>query len=110
MGITPPDYAAGVMQDVHWSEGSFGYFPTYTLGNLYGAQFFAAAQHQLGDLEEAFARGEFAPFLAWLRTNIHSQGRRLPAVELVKQVTGQEPSPAALLEYLNQKYAPIYGF
>ena len=110
LGITPPDYAAGVMQDVHWSEGSFGYFPTYTLGNLYGAQFFAAAQHQLGDLEEAFARGEFAPFLAWLRTNIHSQGRRLPAVELVKQVTGQEPSPAALLEYLNQKYAPIYGF
>ena len=110
LGLTPPDYTSGLMQDVHWSQGSFGYFPTYTLGNLYGAQFFAAARRELGDLETDFARGDFAPFLTWLREKIHSQGRCLPARELVTQVSGSEPSSEPLLQYLNQKYAAIYGF
>ena len=76
LGLTPPNYSQGVMQDVHWSAGHLGYFPTYTLGNLYAAQFFARAAKDLGDLEASFARGDFGPLLNWLREKIHSQGNR----------------------------------
>jgi carboxypeptidase Taq len=107
--LTPPDDRDGVMQDVHWSAGLFGYFPTYTLGNMYAAQFWAAAATDLGDLEGMFAQGEFAPFLAWLREHIHSQGGRYRPRDLVRQVTGQEREARFLVEYLTNKFKDLYG-
>lgn len=109
LGITPPDDASGVLQDVHWSAGLIGYFPTYALGNLYASQFFEQAQQDLGDLEGEFARGEFAPLLEWLRTHIHQYGQRYTAAELVQQVTGRELDSAPLLRHLRGKFGGLYG-
>ncbi|MBW1992038.1 MAG: carboxypeptidase M32 [Deltaproteobacteria bacterium] len=104
LGLTPPDFSQGVMQDVHWSAGHVGYFPTYALGNLYAAQFFAQAAADLGDLSGRFARGEFAPLLQWLREKIHSQGSRFRPRDLVQRVTGRELSAEPFLQYLRQKF------
>ncbi len=108
-GLTPPDDAHGCLQDIHWSAGLFGYFPTYALGNMYAAQFFEAAQRDLGDLSALFARGEFRPLLDWLRKNIHSRGKQLRAGQLVQRVTGQPLSHRALLAHLHNKCDPLYG-
>ncbi len=108
LGLKPPCHAKGVMQDVHWSGGMFGYFPTYTLGNIYAAQFFAAAQRELGDLDDMFARGEFALLLHWLRREIHSRGKTLFARDLVRRVTGQEPDSSFLVEHLAARCERIY--
>jgi carboxypeptidase Taq len=109
LGVTVPDDTRGVLQDIHWSGGSLGYFPTYTLGNLYAAQFFEQARKDLGDLDAQFARGQFTPLLGWLRTNIHSQGKRHTPPELVKRVTGNSLSAEALLNHLRRKANEIYG-
>lgn len=109
LGMTPPDYAQGVMQDVHWSSGSIGYFPTYTLGNLYAAQFFAKAHQEIPALDDCIEAGEFGPLLHWLRTRIHSQGCRYLPRELVKEVTGEDLTASYALEYLNRKYEALYG-
>lgn len=109
LGIRPPTDADGVLQDIHWSAGLIGYFPTYSLGNLYAAQLFAAADTELGGLHDQFARGEFAPLLEWLRTNIHQAGQCYPAAELVQCVTGKSLSHEALIAQLNSKLAPLYG-
>jgi carboxypeptidase Taq len=108
LGIQSPTDADGVLQDVHWSSGAFGYFPTYSLGNLYAAQFFEQAQKDLGDLQSLFRRGEFKPLREWLRTNIHSQGRRYPAAELARRVTGSPLSHDALMRHLRGKFGPLY--
>lgn len=108
LGVTPPDYATGVMQDVHWSSGSIGYFPTYTLGNLNAAQFFRKAEDDLGDLGALFERGEFRELLQWLRKNIHSQGSRYMPRDLVRTVTGEELNPHYLIDYLERKYVEVY--
>ncbi len=104
LGLTPPDFSLGVMQDVHWSGGHLGYFPTYTLGNLYAAQFFAQARTELGDLGEMFARGDFAPLLGWLRGKIHSRGSLYRPRDLVRAVTGKELDAQYLLTYLKGKF------
>ena len=109
LGLTPPDHRDGVLQDVHWSAGLFGYFPTYTLGNIYAAQFFARAAEEVGGLDERFARGEFSPFLQWLRDNIHSQGSRYRPRDLVQRVTGEELNSRFLQDYLNSKFKDLYG-
>src|SRR5207245_878680 len=109
LGMTPPDDAKGCLQDVHWSGGAIGYFPTYTLGNLYAAQFFEQARKDLGDMDAQFARGDFAPLLGWLRKNIHSEGKRFTARQLVKRITGQELSAEPLLRHLRSKAAELYG-
>ncbi len=109
LGLTPPDAARGVLQDIHWSGGALGYFPTYTLGNLYAAQLFEAARADLGDLDAGFARGEFAPLLGWLRDKVHRHGRRYPAAELVERATGKPPSAEPLLRHLRAKAADVYG-
>jgi carboxypeptidase Taq len=109
LGITPPDDARGCLQDIHWSMGMFGYFPTYALGNLYAAQFFAAARRALPDLDEQVARGELRPLLDWLRENIHRHGKRYRATELVQRVTGSELTHQPFIEYLNRKFRPLYG-
>jgi carboxypeptidase Taq len=107
LGLTPPDHASGVMQDVHWSGGHLGYFPTYTLGNLYAAQFFAKATRDLGDLSENFAGGNFAPLLQWLREKIHQQGKRYRPRELVRAVTGEDLNPEYLIKYLTKKFGEL---
>jgi carboxypeptidase Taq len=109
LGIVPESDAEGCLQDVHWSAGLFGYFPTYTLGNIYGAQFFARARDELGDLDEPFARGEFGALLGWLRNRIHRHGHRYRSSELVWRVTGSAPDPQPLLRALESKYGALYG-
>jgi carboxypeptidase Taq len=108
LGLTPPNHAQGVMQDVHWSGGHFGYFPTYTLGNIYAAQFFARAERDLGAQAENFSRGDFAPLLEWLRHQIHSQGKRYRPRELVQAVTGEDLNPEYLINYLTKKFGELY--
>ncbi len=109
LGITPPNDADGVMQDIHWSAGLIGYFATYSLGNLYSAQFFEQADKDLGGLEAQFARGEFKPLREWLREKIHLPGQRYTAAELVQRVTGKPLSSGPLMAHLRQKLGPLYG-
>lgn len=108
-GITPANDAQGCLQDVHWSAGLIGYFPTYTLGNLYSAQFFDKARADLGNLDDSFAKGDFSGLLGWLRENIHQHGSRYRPEKLVARVTGQPLSHKPLIEYLNAKYGALYG-
>ncbi len=108
LGVTPPNDAQGCLQDIHWSGGAIGYFPTYTLGNLYSAQFFEKARLDLGDLDAQFSRGEFTPLLGWLRENIHRHGKRYCPRDLVKKVTGSDLSAEPLLRHLRKK-AEVYG-
>jgi carboxypeptidase Taq len=109
-GIKPPNDAKGCLQDVHWSGGLIGYFPTYSLGNLYAAQFFAYADKELGGLHAQFEKGDFKPLLDWLRKNIHQHGRRYRATELVKKVTGKPLSHEPMIDYMTKKFGELYGF
>jgi carboxypeptidase Taq len=109
LDLTPPDNAHGCLQDIHWSMGGLGYFPTYTLGNLYSAQFMAKARQDLGDLDADFRRGEFGRLKGWLNEKIHRPGQRYRPGELCKRVTGQPLSHKPLVAYLRGKYAPLYG-
>lgn len=109
LGIDVPTDTEGVLQDVHWSAGLFGYFPTYSLGNLYAAQFFDQARDDLGDLDDQFRRGEFQPLREWLQSHIHRQGRRYSPAELVERVTGKPLSHEALMRHLNGKFGELYG-
>ena len=109
LGFAPADDAEGVLQDIHWGMGLFGYFPTYTLGNIYAAQLYAAAERDLGGLDAHHARGEFAPLAAWLREKVHVHGRRLGPAALVEAATGSAPDPSHLLERLGATVAEVYG-
>lgn len=108
-GMRPPDDARGVLQDIHWSVGLIGYFPTYTLGNVYAAQLMAAARRGIPDLDRYFAAGTFQPLLDWLRREIHATGRLLESEPLVERATGQPVSERWLLESLRERYAPAHG-
>ncbi len=108
LGVTVPDDKQGCLQDVHWSHGSFGYFPTYSLGSFYAAQFFQAAKSQINNLEEEIANGNFTQLLAWLRTNIHSKGRKLISEDLCKEVTGSTLEVDNFVAYILDKYSDIY--
>ena len=108
LGLTPPTDREGVLQDIHWSDGSFGYFPSYCLGNMLAAQLWYRALALRPALEEDFARGDFSWLLAWLRENIHTQGRRFDALTLVQRVTGEELSPRHLVRYLRERYGALY--
>jgi carboxypeptidase Taq len=108
LGLTPANDREGVLQDVHWSGGMFGYFPSYCLGNMMASQFWYKVHGDLTGLEEDFARGDFSRLLGWLRRNIHEQGRRHDTQELVKVVTGEPLTPKYLLRYLRERYLPLY--
>ena len=108
LGLDVPDDALGVLQDVHWSGGMIGYFPTYSLGNLYSAQFFAAAGREIAGLDDQMAHGEFAPLLAWLRRNIHEHGKFYSAQELATRATGEKLNSKHFADYLSRKYSEIY--
>jgi carboxypeptidase Taq len=110
LGLKPPDDAKGVLQDIHWSGGTFGYFPTYSLGNLYAAQFFSTLKGDVPDWCKQVERGRFQTILAWLKENIHKHARVYPARELCTRVTGEPLNPRYLLEYLEEKFGDIYGF
>ena len=109
LGITPPDDRSGVLQDVHWSAGLVGYFPTYSLGNLYAAQLFAQARVELGDLDDGLAQGDFRPLRDWLREKVHRHGQRWSAAELVERATGRPLTAGPLVEHLRAKLSPLYG-
>ncbi len=108
LGVTPPDDAQGVLQDVHWSMGAFGYFPTYALGNLYAAQIHRQAQLELPRLWSDIAAGRFAPLREWLREKVHRNGRRWLPRQLLKEITGEPPSAEFFCDYLRRKYGELY--
>lgn len=110
LGLVPEDDANGVMQDIHWAAGAIGYFPTYTLGNLYAAQLFAQAGRELLSLDSDICRQNFTPLLDWLAKNIHQAGCRHRPRELIQKVTGEALNPACFIRYLRQKYGDLYGF
>ena len=109
LGVRPTTDSEGVLQDVHWSFGAFGYFPTYTLGNLYSVQFYNQARRELPGLDDSCARGDFSGLLGWLRKNIHAVGRGRKAEELVLELTGQELSAQPFMDYLEAKYKSLYS-
>ena len=108
LGIVPEQDAEGVLQDVHWSMGAFGYFPTYTLGNLYAVQFFEQAKQELPQLEEHIAAGQLVPLRRWLEQKIHRWGRMFTPDHLARRVTGKGVSPEPFLRYLEGKYRELY--
>ncbi len=110
LGIRPEKDADGVLQDIHWSLGSMGYFPTYTLGNIIAVQLFNKALSDIPGLYSTFERGEFKPLLAWLRDNIHVHGRKYTPNELLKRVLNDTLQVAPFLRYIEEKYSMIYGF
>jgi carboxypeptidase Taq len=108
LGVTPPDDAAGVLQDIHWSGGMIGYFSTYALGNLISAQLWERLNADIPDLPEHIRQGEFEPVKAWMGEKIHRHGAKFEPQELVQRVTGERITPAAYLRYLRGKYSSIY--
>jgi carboxypeptidase Taq len=109
LGVVPRNDAEGCLQDGHWAAGMFGYFPTYTLGNVFSAQLLARARHEMGDLDEAFARGDFGGLLGWLREKVYREGGRYSARQLIERVTGTPPDHRPLVEGLRAKYGALYG-
>jgi len=108
LDTTVPDDKRGALQDVHWSHGSFGYFPTYSLGSFYAAQFYAKAKKEVNNLEGEIANGNTAPLLQWLRTKIHSKGRFFTSEELCREITGEGLNGEYFLSYAREKYGSIY--
>jgi carboxypeptidase Taq len=108
LGLEVPGDGQGCLQDIHWSMGAIGYFPTYTLGSLYAAQFWEALCRDVGGIEESLRAGDFRPVLAWLREKIHRHGRRYPAAELCRTLTGEPLTHEPLLRHLRAKLDPIY--
>jgi carboxypeptidase Taq len=107
--ITPPNNRVGVLQDVHWSSGLFGYFATYALGNLVSVQLWERLRQDLPDLDDQMRRGEFDALRAWLGENIHRHGAKFEPQELVRRVTGSGIDPAPYMRYLTQKFGALYG-
>jgi len=109
LGITPANDAEGCLQDGHWSAGLMGYFPTYTLGNIFAAQLFAQAASEITDLDSVIARGDFTSLLGWLRDKVYRSGCRYRGAQLVEHITGAPPDHGPLVAYLRRKYGELYG-
>lgn len=107
LGLEIADHRAGALQDIHWCAGAFGYFPTYTLGNLYAAMFWQAARRDLPDLDDLISAGRCDALLDWLRTRIHERGSILTAGELCREVTGSFLDPEPFIAYLQDKYGQL---
>lgn len=104
LGITVPDDGKGILQDIHWADGLFGYFPTYAIGNIYAAQLWAAMRRDIKSLDQKIAKGQFAAIREWLREKIHIHGRMYAPVELIRRATGEVPTSKYLIEYLIDRY------
>lgn len=109
LGVWPKDDKTGVLQDVHWAHGSFGYFPTYSLGSFYAAQYYKKASEDINGLQGKIESGDFSALLKWLQTNIYQYGRRYRSEELCEKVTGSRLDFSSFMHYIQQKYAGIYG-
>lgn len=108
-GIEVTEDRLGCLQDIHWSMAAFGYFPTYTLGNLYAAQLLDAMGEELGDIDAIVESGEWQPMLDWLRANIHQQGSKFTPSELIQKATGEPPTPNPFINYVEKKYGELYN-
>jgi carboxypeptidase Taq len=109
LGVTPANDADGCLQDGHWSGGLIGYFPTYTLGNIFAAQLFERALHDCSGLEEDMAQGRFDRLLGWLQDRIYRHGQRYPAARLIELAAGTPPDHRPLISALRRKYGELYG-
>jgi carboxypeptidase Taq len=109
LGITPPSDTLGCLQDVHWSRGSVGYFPTYTYGNLIGLQMWERLREDIPDPDALMAKGDFAPILGWLAERVYQQGKRYSPRDLIARVTGSSMKSDAWLRYVQEKYGALYG-
>jgi carboxypeptidase Taq len=109
LGLDPPDPVRGVLQDAHWSDSGFGYFPTYALGNVISVQIWERVRADLGDLDEQFERGDFAPLREWLREHVHRHGRKFTAAETIERAAGGPLDPAPYLAYLERKLGDLFG-
>ena len=109
LGIEVPDDSSGVLQDIHWSHGSFGYFPTYTIGSFYAAQFFNKASTEIENIDEKILNGDTSELLLWLRENIHKNGEKYDAKVLCKKITGEELNFKYFMKYVTNKYSKIYN-
>ncbi len=109
LGQAPPTDTEGILQDVHWSLGILGYFPTYSLGNVLSVQFFEQARADLPQMDDDLAAGRFSPLREWLRENVHRPGRKIDPIDLVQKVTGNPLTPEVYLRYLRTKFGEIYG-
>ncbi|MZQ87394.1 carboxypeptidase M32 [Paenibacillus sp. 5J-6] len=109
LGVTPPNDGEGVLQDVHWSGGAFGYFPSYALGNMYAAQFTQTLRQELPAFDSLIAEGNLAPIKEWLTEKVYKHGKLLTPNEIIREVTGEELNPEYLVQYLEEKYKSVYG-
>lgn len=110
LGITPPNDTKGVLQDVHWAGGSFGYFPSYTLGNIFAAQLYNTAKKEIRDFDTLISKGELISIKKWLSEKIHKFGKLMEPSEIIKEATGEDINPTYLIDYLESKYKDIYKF
>jgi carboxypeptidase Taq len=108
LGVVPPNDAQGVLQDVHWSNGLIGYFPTYSLGNLISVQLFEKAEAAIPSMAALIESGDFQALLNWLRENIHQHGRKFLPSQLIQRATGDPLRAIPYLRYLREKYSEIY--
>ena len=108
LDIEVPSDSQGVLQDIHWSHGSFGYFPTYTIGSFYAAQFYNQASKEILDIDAKILKGDMSDLLIWLREKIHVHGRRFDAKDLCKKITGEELNFKYFMKYAQEKYSNIY--
>lgn len=109
IGVTPPNDAAGVLQDIHWSYGSIGYFSTYALGNIISAQLWERINKDIKDLDEQIRKGKFSTLREWLRENLHKYGHKYDPQDIVQKITGSKIDSSAYVRYLTKKYSDIYG-
>jgi carboxypeptidase Taq len=107
-GVDVPDAARGVLQDVHWSVGLFGYFPTYSLGNIYAGELFEQMQDVMPTLDEDFAKGDTSNALAWLGENVHQKAHLSAPEQIIADAVGHAPTEKPLLAYLEQKFTDLY--
>ena len=110
LGVTPENDSQGIMQDMHWSDAMIGYFPSYALGNLYGAQFYYQMKKDIPNLNQQIEAGNLTEIFNWLKVNIHEQGNLYTPAQLVERVTGEPLNPQYFLDYLYEKYSSIYHF
>jgi carboxypeptidase Taq len=108
LGITPPNDSVGVLQDVHWSGGMIGYFPTYALGNLASVQLWDKMLETHPNIPDEIAQGKFDTILGWMRENVHQYGSKYEPQEIMLKATGSKITPEPYIKYLNQKYSDIY--
>jgi carboxypeptidase Taq len=108
LGVSPANDREGCLQDGHWADGLIGYFPTYTLGDVFAAQLFAKAEAELGDLEQLFAQGEFEGLVGWLDRKVYKEGGRYSSAKLIESITGSPPTHRPLVDALRGKYAKLY--